>query len=443
MTGPQKFLIVAYSGQGHINPSLLFAHRLLKMGIDVTFATSFSVIRHFDKKTTARGLTFAPFSDGHDNGMQPTTSLEQFVYDFSTKGSYAVSELINSATSKGQPFDHLVYTTVAPWGSTVAKAHNIKSTLLWCQPATILDIYYYYFNGHKDLISSNNNNTAFQVNFPGLPPLTIADLPSFFLPTNPKEHDFLIPLFKDHIDALKTSPRILINTFDSLEVEPLRAIDKIKFFPIGPLIPPDLLDGKQLSENLPSYIHWLNTKSKSSVVYVSFGSITNLSNNQAEEMSIGLLETRRPFLWVIRDSEQACKLQNIEQLKKQGMIVNWCSQVEVLRHESIGCFVTHCGWNSTLETIVGGVPLVAFPQWTDQGTNAKLIEDVWKIGVKVSKRDIDGIVEGHEIERCVEIVMKDEKMKKNIEKWSKLAKESLNKDDGSSIINLQTFLNDA
>lgn len=442
MTGPRKFLIVAYSGQGHINPSLRFANCLLKMGVDVTYSTSFSAIRHFDKKTTPEGLTLAPFSDGHDDGMQPNTSLEQFVSDFSTKGACAVSELISSATAAGQPFDHLIYTTVAPWGATVAKAYNLKCTLLWCQPATILDIYYYYFNGYESLISSNNSNPSFQVTFPGLPSLTIADLPSFFLPSNPQEHEFLIPLLKDHIDALKNAPRILINTFDELEVESLEAIDKIKFFPIGPLIPSKLLDEKHYSsKNSPSYIHWLNTKPKSSVVYVSFGSITNLSTDQAEEMSIALLESRRPFLWVIRDSEEAAKLRNIDELKKQGMIVNWCSQVEVLRHESIGCFVTHCGWNSTMETMVGGVPLVAFPQWTDQGTNAKLIEDVWKIGVRVSKRE-DGIVEGNEIERCVEMVMKDEKMKKNVEKWSKLAKQALNK-GGSSEVNLQAFLNDA
>ncbi|XP_071704810.1 UDP-glycosyltransferase 75C1-like [Rutidosis leptorrhynchoides] len=442
MAGPKKFLIVAYSGQGHINPSLLFANRLLEMGIKVTYSTSLSAIRHFDKKSTPQGLTFAPFSDGHDNGMQPTTTLEQFIYDFSTKGSCAISELISSAIAAGEPFDHLVYTTVAPWGATVAKDHNLKSTLLWCQTATILDIYYYYFNGYKDMISSNSYNFEFEVTLPGLPSLAIADLPSFMLPSSPKEHDFLEPLFNDHIDALKTSPRILINTFEKLEVEQLRAIDKITFFPIGPLIPSELLDEKTSSKNPHSYIQWLNTKPKSSVVYVSFGSITNLSSHQAEEMSTGLLKCRRPFLWVIRDSEQADKLSNIEKLNKQGMIVNWCSQVEVLRHESIGCFVTHCGWNSTLETIVGGIPLVAFPQWTDQGTNAKLIEDVWKIGVKVSKRDIDGIVDGHEIKRCVEMVMKDDKMKNKIENWSKLAKESLNK-GGSSIISLQTFLNDA
>ncbi|KAG5589098.1 hypothetical protein H5410_039612 [Solanum commersonii] len=52
---------------------------------------------------------------------------------------------------------------------------------------------------------------------------------------------------------------------------------------------------------------------------------------------------------------------------------------------SIGCFLTHCGWNSTLESISLGVPMVAIPQWTDQPTNAKLVKDVWEIGVRAKQ----------------------------------------------------------
>ena len=70
-------------------------------------------------------------------------------------------------------------------------------------------------------------------------------------------------------------------------------------------------------------------------------------------------------------------------MEEKGRIVNWCSQVEVLSHKAVGCFVTHCGWNSTIESIVSGIPMVAFPQWTDQLTNAKLIEDLWKTGIRI------------------------------------------------------------
>ncbi|KAJ0467807.1 putative crocetin glucosyltransferase [Helianthus annuus] len=450
MKGHQKnkVLIIAYPTQGHINPSLCFATRLLKFGVNVTFCTSFYAIRRMDTQTTHHGLTLAPIFDRHHNGQQPT--LQQFFSDFATNGVCAVEEIIRSATATSQPFDHLVYTTVVPWATKVAAAHSLESTLLWCQPATLLDIYYYYFNGYQDLISCNNNPT-FPINLPGLPPITTSDLPSILLSSCPKEQQFIVQILKDHIDAVKIAPRILVNTFDELELEPIRAIEKLVMLPVGPLMPLELLDGRDPSNNSFScdlfekpeedYVKWLSTKPKLSVVYASFGSLSTLSIDQAEEIASGLLESGRPFLWVIREGDQLVKLSKIDELKKQGMIVSWCSQVEVLNHEAIGCFLTHCGWNSTIEALVAGVPTVAFAQWSDQVTNAKMIEDVWKTGVKVKRKERDGMVEGNEIKRCVEIVMQDREMRRNAEKWRELARKALN-DGESSTLNLQAFLYD-
>ncbi|KAI7740489.1 hypothetical protein M8C21_022750 [Ambrosia artemisiifolia] len=446
-----KILIVTYPSQGQINPSLNFANRLVMLGVNVTFCTSFTVIRRIDTQTTHHGLTFAPFSDGNDTDRQPT--LQQFFLDFVTNGIRALEEIIRSATAAGQPFDHLVYTTVVPWAAKLAHAHSLESTLLWCQPATVLDIYYYYFNGYHDLIScSNNNNTTFSINLPGLPSLTTTDLPSLLLPSCPEEYLFIIQIMKDHIDVLKISPRILVNTFNELEVEPIRAIKELVMLPIGPLMPLEFIDGSGPTKSSlgcdlfekqeEDYIKWLNTKPKLSVVYASFGSLATLSMDQAEEMASGLLESGRPFLWVIREGGQAAKLSKIEVLKQKGMIVSWCSQVEVLNHQAIGCFVTHCGWNSTLETLAAGVPTVAFSQWSDQVTNAKMIEDVWKTGVKVRRREGDGMVEGKEIKRCVEKVMEDEEIRRNAEKWRESTRKAID-NEGSSALNLQAFLYDA
>ncbi|KAJ0463655.1 putative crocetin glucosyltransferase [Helianthus annuus] len=453
MTGHMKtkILIVAYPTQGHINPSLRFANRLVKLNVDVTYCTSVSVIRRIDIQSTHHGLTFVPFSDGNDNGIQPTTIWQQFFLDFSTNGASAVAELISSAATAGQPFDHVVYSSGVPWAAKVAKAHGLESSLLWCQAAIVLNIYYYYFNSYQDLISCNNNNPTFPIDLPGLPSLTVADLPSFMLPSCLKEHKFILEFMKDHVDVLKISPRILVNTFDELEVEAMKAIEKLVVLPVGPLVPSEFLDGNGLSYNsigcdlfekpVEDYIKWLNAKQKSSVVYVSFGSLATLSIEQVEEMASGLVESGRPFLWVIRDGDQVGKLSKIEELKKQGMIVSWCSQVEVLTHEAIGCFVMHGGWNSTVEALAAGVPTVVFSQWSDQAINAKMIEDVWKTGVKVKRREGDGMVERKEIKRCVEMVMEDEEMRRNAEKWRELARQALG-NGGSSAVNLQAFVDD-
>jgi anthocyanidin 3-O-glucoside 5-O-glucosyltransferase len=165
-------------------------------------------------------------------------------------------------------------------------------------------------------------------------------------------------------------------------------------------------------------------------------------------MARALLDTGRPFLWVIRtdggEEKEEDKLSCTEELEKQGKVVPWCSQVVVLSHPSIGCFVTHCGWNSTFESLASGVPVVAFPQWTDQLTNAKMVEAVWETGVRVSANK-EGIVEGEEIEKCLELVMgggeRGKEMRKNAKKWKDLARES-SKEGGSSYQNLQDIFNE-
>ncbi|KAM0044719.1 putative crocetin glucosyltransferase [Helianthus debilis subsp. tardiflorus] len=433
----RKILIVSYAGAGHINPSLTFADRLRKMGVDVTISTSFFVLKNIkDKDTTPPGLTFAPFSDGHDNGIQPTTTLQQFISDFATNGARSVGETITSAVAAGQPFDHLVYTSGIPWAAKVAQAHKLKSSLLWCQPATVLNIHYYYFNGYENLIADNMNNASFPIELPGLPSLTTADLPSFYSPSRPKEHEFLMQVLEDHVDALKTAPRVLVTSFNELEIESITASEQLEFLPIGPLI---RSDGKENDE----CIKWLDTKLEASVVYVAFGSQAILSMEQVEEIATGLVTSNRPFLWVIRDSEQARRVSKTAQLQTQGMIVEWCSQVAVLNHRSIGCFVTHGGWNSTIEALVASVPAVVFPQWAGQPTNAKMIEDVWKTGVRVTRRG-DGVVDGKEIDRCLQKVMTGDdsgEMRRNACKWRNLATEAL-ENGGSSTVNLQAFVND-
>ncbi|CBI39405.3 unnamed protein product, partial [Vitis vinifera] len=129
------------------------------------------------------------------------------------------------------------------------------------------------------------------------------------------------------------------------------------------------------------------------------------AKKQAQKRLYGMVELQAQIIGGIRIiREYISFLSCREELEQKGMIVSWCSQIEVLTHPSLGCFVSHCGWNSTLESLVSGVPVVAFPQWTDQGTNAKLIEDMWKIGIRVTVNE-EGIVESDEFKRCLEIVM--------------------------------------
>ncbi|KAM7502408.1 hypothetical protein LguiB_001312 [Lonicera macranthoides] len=221
---------------------------------------------------------------------------------------------------------------------------------------------------------------------------------------------------------------------------------------IGPSIPSFYLDKRLLDDkdyglhvykpSTNTCMKWLNERQKRSVVYVSFGSMAELGGEQMEELACGLREVDHYFLWVVRASEQA-KLPKYfaEETLEKGLVVPWCPQVEVLAHEAIGCFVTHCGWNSTLEALSLGVPMVAMPQWTEQTTNSKYICDVWKVGVR-PRPDEKGMVRREAIQRCIREVMEGEIAKdisKNASKWRDVAREAAD-EGGCSDKNIDEFV---
>ncbi|KAG5632814.1 hypothetical protein H5410_004531 [Solanum commersonii] len=313
------------------------------------------------------------------------------------------------------------------WVGLVAKKINIPSTLFWIQPATVFDVYYYRFIDYSDYFKNCDARDKI-IELPGLPPLTPIDFPSFVF-DNVESSNWAVKSIKRQIEMLSSeeSPRVLVNTFDALEFSALRILKHIS------------------SKN---YMDWLNSKDKGSIIYIAFGSYSEISSQLMEEIGHELLKCGRPFLWVTREGQDGDnmedKLSCKDELEKQGKIVSWCSQVEVLKHPSVGCFLTHCGWNSTLESIASKVPTVACPLWNDQVCTAKLIQDIWKNGVRVNVSE-GGVVERDEFNRCITIMMGDgeegEEVRRNVKKLGDLAKEAM-KENGTSSVNLKAFANE-
>ncbi|KAL5542737.1 hypothetical protein UlMin_010447 [Ulmus minor] len=459
-----RILLITYPGQSHINPTMQLAKRLIRAGAEVTyFLPHFAHRRLTFKSSTSslNGLSFAPFSDGYDDGNKKDDFMK-YNSEMKRHGSKALAELIQIRAIEGRPFTCLVYTMIL-WAAEVAAEFRLPSVLLWIQPATVFGEYYYYFHGFGDVIRDKFSigDASCSIALPGLPLMSICDLPSFMDASN--IYSSFMQFFEEQFEVLEKegNQKVLVNTFDELELEALRAISKVNLIGIGPLIPSAFLDEKDPSDTSfgadlfqcsNDYMEWLNSRPKGSVVYVSFGSFYVLKKSQREELAKGLLDFGRPFLWVIREKqikdqnneEEEEELSCREELEKLGKIVSWCSQVEVLSNPSLACFVTHCGWNSSLESLCCGVPVVAFPQWFDQITNAKLIEDVWKIGVRVQANK-DGVADGDEIKRCLELVTGEEEKgvetRRNTEKWKNLAREAAKK-GGSSDRNFMVFVDE-
>ncbi|CAN0846231.1 Putative UDP-glucose glucosyltransferase [Linum grandiflorum] len=152
---------------------------------------------------------------------------------------------------------------------------------------------------------------------------------------------------------------------------------------------------------------------------------------QREEFAYGLINSGLPFLWVVRPMEE------------KGKLVRWAPQEEVLRHPSVACFVTHCGWNSTMEAISAGKPVVTFPQWGDQVTDAKFLVDVFEVGVRMGRgAETTKLVKRDEVERCVveaTVGEKAEVLKRNAARWKKEAEGAV-AETGSSTRSVMEFV---
>ncbi|CAN1789096.1 UDP-glycosyltransferase 74D1 [Linum perenne] len=282
----------------------------------------------------------------------------------------------------------------------------------------------------------------------GLPPLERSDLPSFVWDGSK------FPEFLDaHLRQFSNDDAdwVFCNTVYQLEQEAVDWLSKkwtVNFRTIGPTIPSMYLNNQISYDNdygisifnpdTQICMNWLHSKPYMSVVYVSFGSLARLSPQQMEELCFGLNNSNHYFLWVVRDSEisklHATNFSN-------GVIVSWCPQLQVLASGKVGCFITHCGWNSTLEALSLGVPMVAMPQCGDQFTNAKFIQDVWGTGVRAEEADDEKgmvIIKREEIERCIREVMEGEEMRRNAGKWEKIVMEAV-LEGGTSDKNTEDF----
>ncbi|KAA8547920.1 hypothetical protein F0562_004349 [Nyssa sinensis] len=152
-----------------------------------------------------------------------------------------------------------------------------------------------------------------------------------------------------------------------------------------------------------------------SVIYVAFGSFTVFDQTQFQELALGLELANRPFLWVVRpditdETIDAYPIGFKDRVATHGCMVGWAPQQKVLGHPSIACFLSHCGWNSTMEGVSNGIPFLCWPYFADQFLNQSYICDVWKVGLGFS-RDERGIITQGEIKDKVEQLLSDQTFK--------------------------------
>ena len=285
-----------------------------------------------------------------------------------------------------------------------------------------------------------------------MPLLKHDEIPSFLHPQTP------FPVLREVIvGQFKMLPKtfcVLVETFQELETEVIEYMSKFCLLkPIGPLFKNPKSSNSSIQGDFieaDDCMDFLNSKEHATVVYISFGSVVSLNQEQTNEIAYGILNSGVSFLWVLKQPTMPGSGLSVvlpenflEKIGDKGKVVNWCAQKEVLQHPSVACFVTHCGWNSTLEAISSGVPVVAFPAWGDQVTNAKYLVDVLEVGVRLSRGDQTEkvAISRDRIEKCLKEAFgpKAAELKKNALKWKQVAEEAV-AEGGSSDRNLKDFV---
>lgn len=234
-----------------------------------------------------------------------------------------------------------------------------------------------------------------------------------------------------HSKRYRMAEGIVANSFKELERGAIRALQEAEpgkppVYPVGPLIQMD--SGSKVDGS--GCLTWLDEQPCGSVLYISFGSGGTLSHEQLIELASGLQMSEQRFLWVIRcpnDNIANATFFNLqdstnpldflpkgflEKTKGLGLVVpNWAPQAQILSHESTGGFLTHCGWNSTLESIVHGVPLIAWPLYAEQKMNAVMLSGDIKVALRPKANEESGVVGRLEIAKVVKGLMEGEEGK--------------------------------
>ncbi|CAO2834349.1 unnamed protein product [Amaranthus hypochondriacus] len=462
---------IPYPAQGHINPMLKLAKILHAKGFHITFVNT---EYNHNRLRRARGdeavadkpsFRFETITDG----MPPcdadsTQDIAKLCVSTEKHSLVPFKKVLARLTESGDvPNVSCVVSDAAMFFTLDAGEElGVPEVLLWTASACGLLGYVQYhklvqlglapFKDENFLTNGDLDQVLDWV--PGMNNIRLRDIPSFIRTTNPDE--LMLNYIQRLSHQIKRASAILFNSFEELEQDVLQSFpsDFPPLYTVGPLHL--LLDTtnatnneetKSISTSLwledPHCLEWLDSYAPNSVVYVNFGSITVMTNEQLIEFAWGLAHSEQPFLWITRPDlvigdEAVLPPEFLEMTKGRGLITSWCNQEQVLNHPAIGGFLTHCGWNSILETLINGVPVVCWPFFAEQQTNCWYCCGKWGVGM-----EIDTNVKRSEVEKQVRELMEGEKgkdMKRNAMEWRRLAHEVTNGPDGTSYKNLNKVI---
>ncbi|KAI5059833.1 hypothetical protein GOP47_0026152 [Adiantum capillus-veneris] len=362
--------------------------------------------------------------------------------------------LIVELREQGDPPTCLIGDSFSPWTLEVTQRAGIPRIELWTSNAMgllmVFNLEVLYSDGifpEKGSPTQWKSKTPLMLtHIPGLPPFSSELVPQDLRFADSSNQ--FVQFFLEVASCVKSSERVLINSLLELEPDAFKSFEAhgISSYAIGPLRTQMKTEDNAQTECLS----WLNLQAESSVIYVAFGSLAKLSVEEIQELAVGLEASGSPFLWVIR--EDAVTMEELPQVlpegflertRGKGMIISWAPQVRVLAHKAVGGFLSHCGWNSTVESLWAGVPLLCCPRLAEQRLNCHYLCNVWGAGLELRCTETGGLDRSF-VEVGVKALLQGEEGHKARSKAQEIMHiiEKTTQQGGQSFSNLQKLYDD-
>ncbi|XP_027336900.1 UDP-glycosyltransferase 76B1-like [Abrus precatorius] len=441
-----RLLLIPLPLQGHINPMLQLAHILHSNGFSITIIhTTFNSLN----PSNYPYFSFCCIQDGLSQTESSSSNLLDFIIALNIKCvtpfKECLTKLLCDLSVDEEPIACLISDALCYFTQAIANTLKLPRIVLRTGGVSSF-VAFAAFPLLREKGYIPIQESKLEEALEELPPLRVKDLPMI----NTKEPEKYYELLCKLVNETKASMGVIWNSFEELESSALATLSQefsIPMFPIGPFHEyfPTTSSSSSLISQDRSCISWLDKHKPNSVIYVSFGSIVAINEREFLEIAWGLANSKHPFLWVVRrglisGSEWLEPLPSgfMENLEGRGHIVKWAPQQEVLAHQAIGAFWTHNGWNSTLESICEGVPMICMPCLTDQKVNARYVSHVWRVGLQLEKG-----VERGEVEKTIRRLMKanveEKEMRDRASKLKEVAKLCM-KQGGSSYSSLEALV---
>lgn len=362
-----------------------------------------------------------------------TNNHEQIVFEVLRLSNPQVREELLSI-SKNYTIHGLVVDFFCSAALSVAKELNIPAHYYFTSGAGVLSIFLYFPTIH-DTTTKSLKDLKTLLHIPGVPPIPSTDMPVPLLEREDKAYEY----FKYSSCRFPELSGIIVNTFESFESRAVKTASEGLCVPnnrtppiycIGPLIATEGPKDDAVTRNGTTLecLKWLDSQPGGSVVFLCFGSLGLFSKEQLREIAFGLERSGHRFLWVVRnppsdkknvalsahpniDLDSLLPEGFLDRTEERGLVLkSWAPQVAVLNHPSVGGFVSHCGWNSVLEAVCAGVPLVAWPLYAEQRLNRILLVEEMKLALPMKESE-SGFVSATEVEERVRGLMESEEGK--------------------------------